>query len=131
MTARILAKDEWPRLAQTDFPYLLPYVGAADVDIMVVEDDGGTIIGCWGLMTVLHLEGLWIAPAHRGKSSVARRLLSATWAEVKRRAPRWIVTAAADDGVRDLLVKHMNAAKVPSDTYLISLDGVKRCQLLL
>jgi hypothetical protein len=131
MTTRLLPASEWAKLAATDLPQILPYVDARDLDVIVVEDDAGTVVGCWGLMPMLHLEGLWIAPAYRGKVSVARRLLTATWAEVKRRAPRWVMTAAADDEIRTLLVKHMNALHVPSDTYLIPMHGEKKCQSLL
>lgn len=130
MTSRILPPEEWDRLSDTDIPNILPHVGPTDMHIVVVEDEG-RIVGCWALMPMLHLEGLWIAPEYRGRSSVARRLLKATWAEVKRLAPRWVMTGCCDDTVRRLLTRHMNAAKVPSDSYLIAMQGEKRCHSLL
>ncbi len=116
-------------MAGTEFRHL-PAMQDSELQVMVVED-GERIVGCWGLMPMLHLEGLWIDPAYRGKTSVARRLLSATWAEVKRRAPRWVMTAAADEPVRRLLMRHMGAMPVPADSFVIPMEGEKRCHSLL
>jgi hypothetical protein len=129
MTTRILPPDEWSRLAHTEFRHL-PYVTGDELQVVVVEDEG-RIVGCWGLMTMLHLEGLWIDPAYRGRPSVAKRLLIATWAEVKKRAPRWVMTAADSDGVRRLLTRHMKAIPVPAESYVIPMEGAKRCHSLL
>lgn len=131
MTTRTLPPAEWEKLAATDLPQLLPYVNRDDVEVMVVEDEHGTVVGCWAILHVVHLEGLWIAPEHRGKASVARRLLSATWARVRELAPAWVMTGAADDRIRGLLTRHMNAIHVPSDTWLIPMKGTRRCQSLL
>lgn len=130
MTSRILPQSEWHKLAHTDFPQLLPYIGPEDIDIVVIED-GDRIVGCWGVMPMIHLEGVWIAPEYRGKGSVARRLVRSTWAEIKRRAPRWVMTAAADDTVRSLITKHFSGLRIPGEAYLIPMHGEKRCQSLL
>lgn len=77
MTTRILPPSEWPaKLAGT---LLDPaWQGFSEHDrVVVVEDAEGQVIGCTALMLVWHLEGTWIAPEHRGKASVGRRMYRA------------------------------------------------------
>lgn len=71
--------------------------------VIVVEDDTGAIVGCWALFTVCHAEGLWIAPAHRGKASVGRRLWRRVWDVVRGTGSRSFVTAAIDPQIHALL----------------------------
>jgi hypothetical protein len=74
MTTRILPPAEWHRLPEPPLPAIRD--AAIDGHVVVVED-GDEIVGCWVLMRCLHVEGCWIAPAHRRKVSVARRLYCA------------------------------------------------------
>ena len=129
MTSRVLPKDEWDRLQATDFPAITPYVDDRDLTIIVVED-GEAIVGCWGLLPLLHLEGLWIAPHRRGGSGVARTLVNATGAEVRRRTNRWVMTGADTDLVRRLLTRHFHAILVPGEQYAIPVYGEGPCRFL-
>ncbi len=117
MKARVLPKEEWPRLRGTEAETLWPYLNPNRSSVIVVEDDG-IIVGCHVLMYVLHAECLWIAPEHRGKTSVARRL----WAAVQRAARSCdvhaLMTAACDDNVRGLLA-HVGATQVPGDHFMV------------
>lgn len=127
---RLLPADEWHRLTETDFPQILPYLGPEDISIVVVEHDG-QVVGCWGVMPMIHLEGVWIHPAYRTKASVARRLVAATWAHLRTLAPRWVMTAATTDAVRTLLTRHLGAQHVPGDSYAIPMHGgEQRCPLI-
>lgn len=128
LTTRILPPAEWAKLAATEFRHL-PYVTGDELTVVVVEA-GDEVVGCWGLMPMLHLEGLWIAPAYRGRPSVAKRLLAATWAQVQARGARWVMTAADTALVRRLLERHLAARKLPADSYVIRTEGPKRCRLL-
>lgn len=115
MTSRILPPDEWPKLTGTEAETVWPLLNPAQAHVLVVED-GSVIVGCWVLMPVLHAECLWIADAHRGKASVARRL----WTGMRRLAlslgVSTVATAAISDDVRGLL-DHVGAVKVPGDHY--------------
>lgn len=74
MTTRILPPEEWSSLAGTELERVATEVMNRDgVSVIVVEDEG-EIIGCWALMTVAHVEGLWIAPTHRRRGGVFRKL---------------------------------------------------------
>lgn len=78
MTSRVLPPDEWPRLAGTPLEPLLSALIPDQTVIRVVEDADGQIIGTVGLWSMVHLEGLWIAPEHQGKAAVIRALIDGT-----------------------------------------------------
>lgn len=121
-STRILPPEEWHRLAHTDMPTVLPYVEPEDIRVVVVES-GDVVVGCWAVLRVVHLEGVWIHPTYRGKGSVARRLLTATLTVARQWTSRWAMTGANSDDVRHLLVKHLGARQVPMDTFVIPMEG--------
>lgn len=124
MTTRILPPEEWHRLNGTEAEAVWAQFDPARVTVLVVESEGA-IVGTWVLMNVLHAECLWIAPAHRGRTAVARRL----WAFMQRTARAIgvpaVATAALTDDVRRLL-DHVGATKVPGDHYAMRITP---CQL--
>lgn len=115
MTSRILPPEEWSKLEGTEAGPLWPHLDPSRTTVLVVED-GGVIVGTWLLLNVVHAECLWIAPAYRGRTSVARRL----WTGMRRAAQAMkvpvVATAALTDDVRALL-DHVGATKVPGDHY--------------
>jgi len=121
MMTRILPESEWSRLAHTEASELYRHLDPARTSIVVVEQ-GGAIVGCHVLMTVLHAECLWIDPAFRGRPSVARRLWAAVQAKALALGARSIMTAACDDRVRGLLA-HVGATKLSGDHYVIPVRG--------
>lgn len=121
MTTRILPPDEWPRLVGTEVETVWPTLDPSLSSIVVVEQDG-EIVGCHVLMWILHVECLWIAPAHRGKASVGRRLWSAVQRAARATGVRAVWTAAADDRIRGLLA-HVGARQLPVDHYVVPLKG--------
>jgi hypothetical protein len=74
---RELPPEEWPRLLDLG-DGLYAETGVLPVPahnrILVIEDPTGGIVAYWGLFTVVHVEPVWIAPAHRQRISVVRRL---------------------------------------------------------
>lgn len=121
MTSRILPPIEWPRLAHTEAATVYPHLDPLKSSVIVVEKDG-VIVGCHILLNVLHAECLWIDPACRGQSSVARRLWDAVQVKAKMLGARTIVTAACDDRIRGLLA-HVGAKKLDGDHYVIPVRG--------
>lgn len=121
MIARILPPDEWWKLAETDAAAIWPKLNAETTEVVVVERDG-EVVGHHILLPVLHVEHLWIHPADRGKTAVARAL----WTEVQKaargRGVTGVWTTCDDDRVRRLL-EHVQATRVQGDHYLIALGG--------
>ena len=76
MTTRVLPPQEYDRLAHTELATVWPHYADGAMTVFVVEDEHGEIVGCWAVLRILHLEGLWIHPAHRTHGSVGRRLLT-------------------------------------------------------
>lgn len=119
-TSRILPREEWSRLTGTDLESVVAMIPPDGGWILVVED-GDRIVACWGLLSVWHLEGLWIAPEHRGRASVARRLWAAMRALTRTLGIRGVMTAAVTDDVRRMLTT-AGATQLPGDHYLLPLE---------
>ena len=91
--------------------------------VVVVVEDGAELVGCWALVQVLHAEGVWVAPAHRGRASVARRLMLGTLAAARELGAKAIVTGALTDDVEHLLTDHLGAVPVPGKQLVFATGG--------
>ncbi|MCX6550360.1 MAG: hypothetical protein NTY02_05015 [Acidobacteria bacterium] len=121
--ARLLAPEEWPRLAGTELAFLAdPSTPIRQAQVVVVEDAQGAIIGTWALLPVWHVEGLWVDAAHRGTGSVLRRLVHAMRGMAHAHGVTTIVTTAIDPTVRTLL-SHVHATPIPGEQYVMSVEA--------
>jgi len=108
MTLRELPRAEWGRLRGVgeiqgvDLGEVAAAV-PADSRILVVEDEDGAIVGTWTVMRYVHVEGLWIAPAHRKRGSVARRLVAGMRQVAREWCVRAVLTGCATGEVQQLL----------------------------
>lgn len=118
MTTRVLPPHEWARLAGTELEAVYPHMNPDDTEVQVVEDDDGRLIACWALLRVYHVEGLWIAPEHRGRGRVALRLLEAMRRATAKVGARGVFTGATTDDVR-ALIQHANGVQLPGDHYML------------
>ena len=124
MTTRILPAEEWPRLVGTELETLWPVLDPRRAQIVVVEQEA-TIIGCWALLVVAHVECLWIAPAHRRRGRVFARLIAGMRSLARAEGFRAVGTAACTAETRDLLVK-AGAGCVPGESYVLSVSDAGR-----
>jgi hypothetical protein len=116
MTTRILDSSEWAaKLVGTELEVAIPYL-PADTQVIVVEDEDGHVVGCWSVICYVHVEGVWIAPPHRKRGTVARRLLRAMRQVVRSLGASVVLTGADTDDVRQLLGT-LGATKLPGDHY--------------
>lgn len=125
MTTRLLPIGDWPRLAGTELETVWPHLPAT-ARIVVVEDEAGSIVACWALFSVVHVEGLWIAPQCRKRGAAARRLLAAMRTELASLGARAVMTAAISDDIKALIARFHGSA-VPGDHFVVPL-GVSSCQ---
>lgn len=120
MTSRFLPRSEWPeKLDGTELGSVIQYLNPM-WDVVIVVEDEGKIVGCWGGLMRLHAEGVWVHPDYRQKTSVARHL----WRQMKTLARSWgmnaVITGAGSESVCALLRKHQ-AVDVPP-LYRLSLE---------
>jgi N-acetylglutamate synthase-like GNAT family acetyltransferase len=119
MQTRLLPPEQWDRLDGTELESVYPYLDRMRAQVIVVEDRG-LIIGCWALFPLIHAEGIYISPEHRGRTAVARHLLRAMRATARVMGAQCINTAAMDDDVKQMLLT-MGAAQLPGTHYTLSL----------
>ncbi len=124
MTTRILPAQEWAtRLAETDFGPIVGRLNPAATTIVVAEQ-GDELLGCWGLITFAHVEGLWIAPAHRKRGRVLVRLWDAMRRVAMGRSIDVVYTGALCGDVERLL-ESRHAERLPP-MYALPLEPLGR-----
>ena len=121
LTTRELPHAEWHRLAGTELESVWPTVNPESSAVIVVEDDG-QIVGAWMVLTVVHAEGVWIAPSYRNGGAVARRMLRGLRDVLARAGVAGVVTGAKDDMVAGYLGR-LGAVPVPGPQYYLPLRG--------
>lgn len=122
LRARLLSVAEWPaKLAGTELEAVWPHLDPLRAIVLAVED-GDRLVACWALFAQWHVEGLWIAPEHRGKGGVARRLWRLLKQTAARLGIRTVATAACSDEIRTLLA-HAGAAQLPGDHYVLTVGA--------
>ena len=117
MTTRELPFEEWSKLAGTELESLRQVLDPSRARVMVVEDDAGTILGCWALFVAFHTEGFWVAPSHRKTGGVARRLL-VTMREWLRLEGIQAVMTAANDVEMSAYLTRLGATPLPGEHFL-------------
>jgi N-acetylglutamate synthase-like GNAT family acetyltransferase len=119
MTTRVLPPHEWPRLVGTELETVCESLPHEHAKVLVVEADG-EIVACWALLSVLHVEGVWIRPGHRARGAVGRRLLQGMAELVAESGGAGVVSAACTPDVARLLTG-LGAVKLDVDHYGLSL----------
>lgn len=112
MTTRVLPPEEWARLAATELGPALAQLPANATTVFVAES-AGEIVGCWSLVMFAHVEGLWIAPAHRKRGRVLLRLWERLRALTAERGLGAVFTGSLSDEVTQMLMARGAAALPP------------------
>jgi hypothetical protein len=116
-----LAPADWHRLRGMDLEQAVPHLDPSTTRIAVVESEQGEILGCWALVWLPHVEGVWIRPDHQKKTSVARKLWRLMHGFVREAQRSTVITGAQRDDVAALLTKR--ATPLPP-CYLLPMGGV-------
>ncbi len=114
MTTRVLPREEWPKLAHTE----LGGQALPDATLVLVVEEADAIIGCWAILPIHHAEGLWIAPAHRMKTAVARHLWRGMIDLARCLGLTALLTGAGDANIEAMLRKR-HAVPTPVPLFLL------------
>lgn len=120
MTTRLLPPDEWSRLAGTEAAFA-PLLPPGSASILVVEDDG-QIVATWALVTMMHAEGLWIAPSHRGRFGVVKRLLSGMRSLARSLGCASVQTASVSNDVTDF-IQRLGGSPLPGRAFILPMEA--------
>lgn len=107
---RILPREEWPRLVGTELEAVWPHLPES-AQVIVVED-GDRIVGCWAVFSLVHVEGLWIAPDKQKNPRIGIQLLRGMEAIAGAMGAKAVNTGAMSDDVVRLLEKR-GAVELP------------------
>lgn len=119
-TVRMLPVEEWDRLRNLPFASQgLPPPELAV--IFVAETTAGEIVGIWSAMTAVHLDGLWVDPAHQA-TTVAGRLLKATKGFLRETGVAVAFTMISDPAVMCLAHK-AGFERYPGDLWMIQVPA--------
>lgn len=124
MITHLLPVEDWRIVADTDLGRVLPLLTscADDVKILAAFDDSGELVGCWGALRMVHVEGVWVTPRLRGKASVQRRMMRAMKEAIAPWGVSSAVTGATERSVEALIMAH-GGTKLPP-TYVFPLGGM-------
>lgn len=134
VTIRELAPEEFERV-EREVPFFkesgFSTPDPRNTRILIGEDDRGKIVAFWFAFTAVHVEPLWIAPAHRKRAGVLRKLW-ASMAGLLRTTGSNVAFGIVSD--MDLpthapLAHKLGFMKVPGSLYMIhtpSMDNFAR-----
>lgn len=116
---RVLPHEDWSKLDHTELATVWRDLHPAYCQVLVVED-GERIIGCWALLNMWHVEGLWIDPAYRNTGIVARRLLHGMRTLTDQHGAAQVITTSVSPDVTDYL-QRLGATPFPGQSFVLKL----------
>lgn len=127
MKSRVIKQSEWASIRPENAAPCFPYVDPDNVDVVVVEDDGGKVVGAMTVLRATHFEGAWIDPAHRN-AGVTRAMLRLASSIAMSRGDQWVFGGreTGDENMLGVLHK-LNAQHLPMELYAIWV-GEDECQ---
>lgn len=121
MIARVLNPEEWPILDETHPAQLAQSLPDGAASVVVVEE-AGKVVGTLTVAQITHLEGLWIAPEHRGNPVLAMALVEAAFSEVRKSKADWAWGASDTEHMSDI-IRRVGGKEIPVKSYVIPIGG--------
>ena len=117
MRIRQLPVEEWGRLeGHPEWNGFMPDPQTSIVVVAEDEEEGG-IIGTWCMVLMPHMEGFWIHPDHRKKSTLPVRLFRGM-EQVLRENNLNVVLSWADDDKIGEYIERLGGSPLTVKTYL-------------
>lgn len=122
MIARVLNPEEWPILDETHPAQLAQSLPDGAASVVIVED-AGKVVGTLTVAQITHLEGLWIAPEHRGNPVLAMALVEAAFGEVRKSKADWAWGASDTEHMSDI-IRRVGGKEISVKSYAIPVGGI-------
>lgn len=123
MITRLLPRDEWDRLVETELGPAVPYF-PTDTRVIVVEGHGD-VLGAWSMPRYLHAECLWTHPTVRHTRegvAVLRQLETRLHHEAAQSRDAVVLTTALTPDVAALCAR-VGGQPLPGTTYVLPMGG--------
>src|SRR3982750_4141044 len=114
---RLLPPDEWYKLKETEADPAYLHFDPQYTNVVVVEKEG-SVVACWVLFPVYHAECVWIRKEDQKNPVVAGRLVKGMKHLATELGLKNLVTHAIDEEVKNLLTKHLEAKKIPGESFI-------------
>jgi hypothetical protein len=124
--SRLLDRAEWAeKLVGTELELVHPHLppGAQVVGV----EDGDTLVACWALFPIVHVEGVYIKPEYRGNPRVVRRLIHGMQQTAQLMGAKAVCTAAIEDHVADFALR-LGAVELPGRHFSLCVNAKKQGQ---
>lgn len=122
MEARILPLEEYEKLDES--PELGPVKDQLPLGSkVIVVEEREELLGTWGLFPMVHLEGFWISPEHRGKAGVGRALIRKMTSTAQEMGARVVITGAGDEDV-EKLIRKVGGVELPVKMFAINVERI-------
>jgi len=122
LKARELPPEEWSRLQGTDLDSTWPLLSPNRATVIVVENEDGLIVGTWAILSIIHTEGLGVAPPYQHRGRVARLLLREGAKVMRRLGVTSFVTGAETCEMADYLDR-MGGTEIPLRFFSVPIEG--------
>jgi len=119
MELRVLPKEEYDKLKETELGVVKEILPEGTRIIVVEEEE--KLIGCWALIPMVHAEGIWVDPSHRGRAGIARMLINGMCENVREMGAKAVWTAALDEKV-EALIKRVGGVPIPGNHFAINVQ---------
>jgi hypothetical protein len=118
VNVRFLPHAEWAKLDGTPLEPVRAQMSPDTTEVLVVEDESGKVVGTWMLVLMPHLEAMWVDPAHQGKASVLRKLLSRMFAYLEEMKVPQVLTHASGPVV-DAYLHKLGGTPIPGRAFIL------------
>jgi hypothetical protein len=116
---KVLKPSECPDLTGTEMETILPLL--SDSAKVILAYEGEKLLGTWSLYTMVHAEGIWIDPEHRGKAAVARALLTTLVNLVVSEFDAGVFMTASDKVSVERMVRSLGGVEVGGKHFAVAI----------
>jgi hypothetical protein len=124
LTVRELPSGEFPRLASVEPFDKLGFPKPETSRVVVGEDAAGRVVAYWCVFAAIHVEPVWIAPEHRSRPGLIRRLWEQVRSVLGASGEKIAFCNIFDEGlpVKEAMAARLGFQKLPGSLYFITVQ---------